>query len=118
MNNLRTNFGLGAVAGVLLAVMPLFVACSVLTSESPMPHDSRVRMAHAGEGFFWLFMLLEIGAGVFLTNRFPTQKALPAKLLLFIGFSLASFVSTFICGLLLSSLAEYTWYKLARELFL
>jgi hypothetical protein len=117
INKLRTNYGLLALAVVSLVVVPLDFTCAILTSESPMQHDSFVRMSHARDGMWWLFVILQIGAGLLLVSRLGTHKALRAKLRLFVGLSLTSAVAMLICGLGLLILAEHGWYKLAEALF-
>jgi hypothetical protein len=52
MNKWRESYGLVAVAVVSLVLVPLDLACAILTSESPMQHDSYVRMTDARDGIW------------------------------------------------------------------
>jgi asparagine N-glycosylation enzyme membrane subunit Stt3 len=117
MNRWRANYGLAAIVIASLVVVQLNLACAILSSESPMPHESYIRMTDAAHALSWLFLILQIVAGWLLVSRLKTQKPLPAKLLLSIGLSLISIVATLICGLGLSIIGEQSWYRLAEELF-
>jgi len=101
-----------------MAVFPLAMACAVLASESVMPQESYVRMNRASEGLLSIFLLLQIGAGWLLTNRFAAHKARFRKLLWTSGFTLAAVLCSFIGGLAVSILAERRWVQLAEKLFL
>jgi hypothetical protein len=117
VNDWRAGYGLTAVAAVSLVLVPLDLSCAILASESPMQHDSFVRMTHAANGLAWLFLALQILAGWLLVSKFKNQRPLPARLLLSIGLSLISIIVTFICGLGLSMPTEHFWDGLAWKLF-
>ena len=68
MNRSRASSGLVAVEVVSLIVMPLHFACAILVSESSMQPESFVRMVHARNELWWLFLVLQVGAGWLLVK--------------------------------------------------
>jgi hypothetical protein len=118
MSKRRIEYGLGLLAAVSVLAVPLCITCVVLASESPMPLGSYVRMAYAGNALLWIFLAIQASAGCLLLKRFPAQKMFPGSLLRLIGFTSASLLSTFICGLVVLILTENSWSQLARKLFL
>jgi hypothetical protein len=85
MNRTYANYGLTAVVIASLVVVPLNLACAILSSETPMSHDSFVRMIDAAHGMLRLYLALQIVAGWLLVTRFKTHKTPPVRLLLFVG---------------------------------
>jgi hypothetical protein len=110
----------GLVVLVILSavVVPLYLSCVVIASESDITHEMYVRMRDARDALLWVSLLLQFGAGWLLHSGFPIQTALPARLLKFTGLWLTCAVGSFICGFVISDLAEHGWYNLARRLFL
>jgi hypothetical protein len=115
----------GRVAGgvmviVLLStvIVPLYIACVVAASETPLSREQFVRMSRSRDSLLWVCLALQVAAGWLLTSAFRTQKPLLIRLLWFGGFSATSLVCSFVGGLVISGMEEHGWYQLASRLFL
>ena len=115
MNKRRGICGLVLLIVASAVVVPLYIACVILTSESPMSHETFVRMSYARDRLFWVCLLLQVTAGWFLYSALPIQKALHTVLLRLIGLPVASIVCSFVFGASILDVAD--WYRLALRLF-
>ena len=99
---------------VVSAIMvPLFVACAILASESPMPHEQFIRISRATNMLGWLCLLVQVGAGWLVYSGFSIQKVLVRRLLWLAGILLSAVICSFVCGFLVSGVAEHKWYDIA-----
>jgi hypothetical protein len=99
---------------VVSAIMvPLFVACAILASESPMPHEQFIRISRATNMLGWLCLLVQVGAGWLVYSGYSIQKVLVRRLLWLAGILLSAVICSFVCGFLVSGVAEHKWYDIA-----
>jgi hypothetical protein len=110
----------GVIVIVLLSlvIVPLYIACVVVASETPLSHEQVLRMSSARDSLFWIWIALQVVAGWHLCSAFRSRNSLPIKLLWTGGFSILSLVCSLVSGLVLTGMEEHGWYSLAARLFL
>jgi hypothetical protein len=116
-SNVPVASGLMLLFVVSVIMVPLLIACTILVSESPMPHDQFVKMSRATNALGWLCLLFQVGAGCLVYRGLSIQKALVRRLLCLAGVLFSAVVFSFVCGFLASGVAEHKWYDMAYKLF-
>jgi hypothetical protein len=109
----------GFVLFLLLAgsIVPLYIACVILASETPMSHEQYVRMCGARDSLLWVCLALPFAAGWLIYTGFGINKTPATKLLCIAGLSAGLLLCSSLAGFVASNLTEHAWYRLAWRLF-
>ena len=117
MKKMRALFGLLLLITVSAVLVPLFISCSILVSESMMTPEQYIRMNRASSMLSLAVLSIQIFAAWLIHSSLPQQEMRRSKILRFMGVAFVCVVCSLVGGFLLSNFAEHRWYQIATDLF-
>ena len=111
----RIVLGLFLLLAVSVFMVPLFVACAVLASESTLTQEQYPRMQHATDALLIASLALQATAGWLIERGLRIPKTKLIRSLRLAGLILACIVCSFAIGSAGLTFKENWWYRLAES---